>query len=120
MRDNGRIFVASAGLLPGCLFVLPLCRMSAISDAAQSALTGRRGGEGPFGGNCHESLQAHVQDAKLEALCEIKFKIKRPDMSKLEYLDRRVNLLDLQLCTTLSSIWGSNTFSVSFVFICAR
>lgn len=96
MRDNGRIFVASAGLLPGCLFVLPLCRMSAISDAAQSAPTGRRGGEGPFGGNCHESLQAHVQDAKLEVLCEIKFTIKRPDVSKLEYWNREVNPSDLK------------------------
>lgn len=62
MWDNGRIFVASAGLLPDCLFVLPLDRMSAVSDAALSAQTERGEGRGceAFGGNCHDSLQPHA------------------------------------------------------------
>lgn len=73
---NGGIFVASAGLLPDRLFVFPLywrreAGISAISDAAQSALTK---------GGCHNSFPTHAGCLGTILLWNSIF-IRRPDMS---------------------------------------
>lgn len=72
MWANGRIFVASAGLLLDCLFVFPLYRMSPISDAAQSALT-VRGEERKRSGGTVTTYYKLMREAMLEFLCRIKF-----------------------------------------------
>lgn len=85
MWDNGRIFVASAGLLPDCLFVFPLHRMSAISDAAQSAQTER--GEGRAAKHSGGTVTIHYElmlDAMLEFLCGNQIHKKRTSMSERE------------------------------------
>lgn len=80
MWDDGRIFVASAGLLPDCLFVFPLCRWGRTErqecQPYLMLLSQRRpkgGRRGSIRGELSRFVSNIMRDALLEFQCKIKF-----------------------------------------------